>query len=531
MENGLIQVGRTHSWVFPTEGGQYKLSTQAVMDSVNINSKMCMLLGRDFMVFVSGKWRHISEESMIHLVDSIVKRNLKKVGGKKYQVSGSVINTIVSYGRAEMEPWPSSSDIQKVLSDGTYKVITKDTVYRIYTNGTVDTVQNTGQYFNGACLPNFSLDVPLNEDILQFLHSITLGQQDYIDYIQEMFGNIILNQHDPEPYIYLLSGSGKNGKSAFLKLINFMVAQQFSSVEFANINEQNAFLFEQVYVNCPTELGERSFSSAILKAIVSGDPVGVNEKYKSPRTIIPMASMVGSANKLPSIPDTSYGMWRRIQILPFLLKITKKNQIDEVDLMKLFSDNVEGIRSWGFQGLLRFITNRGKHSSCVVIKEASKQYKDEENSVMTFIKDFLFEVVEHCTDGYDFKTLFDGYSTGQKKLVGEQGNRDGAFRIRIRDLYNAYTCWSKKYGFKTFNVKNFKEKLFSESNDYIQKDILLNGEAVYCNILAFKIDMKLGRIEVEVVENTTKQKVESVEMNYDTDLIDFIEKMEVLDGK
>lgn len=115
-----------------------------------------------------------------------------------------------------MSEFPSMNEIQATINDGTYKVITNKKVLKIQSNGEIEQVFNYGQYYNFISLNDFNItndELPL--EVKEFFQSITLNDESYVNYLQELMGHCMLYGHAQEPYIYMLLGSGKKWKINF----------------------------------------------------------------------------------------------------------------------------------------------------------------------------------------------------------------------------------------------------------------------------------------------------------------------------
>lgn len=445
--------------------GEWKVEQSLLFKNIEFDLTKFRNGENGVFIFISGKWKNLNEEQFLKILTNQFKKKMFEYTKEHIALSPQMIKQIFSSMLAFSQEFPESGEIINLMSDGTYKVITKSWVYRITPKTCqVEKVENVGQFFNFACLDDFEINekVKFSPTLKKFFDNITEKNEDYFSYLQEMVGSCLLNQTSPEPYIYILFGGGKNGKSAFNRMLSYVVFHQMASVEFSDINPQNLQLFESKYVNCPSEISDKTFNSSIMKSITSGDPVGVNEKYKDPRKIIPIAKQIASCNKLPSLNDTSFGMWRRLQILPFDFKINSSNKIDENSLFKCFSDESKELRKWAFEGLLRFIKNDGEHTKVLKILEATNSYKEDENNVLQFLKAFFSYIVENFELIKNKKiTSFEGQSINYLIFKFDKGWVCDP-KVVLSELYIHYKFWASSQGYKPVSVKNFRTKIKDE---------------------------------------------------------------------
>lgn len=486
----LIKNHKTNEW---------KVDNSLLHKSFTFNSEIMRRGENGIFIFISGKWKQLNEEQFIKLLSSIFRRMSFKYTKEHVPFSPQLIKNLYLSIFAFIEEFPTHGEIQNVLSDGFYKVISEKKVYKITPKtGEVIEEENKGQYYNFACLKDFDIkEKPkFSPTLKKFFKNLTNNDKDYLSYLQEMIGSCLLNQTSPEPYIYILYGGGKNGKSAFNRMLSYIVFHQISSVEFSNLSEQNLHLFEQKYVNCPSEISDKSFNSSLMKAVTSGDPVSVNEKYKDPRTIIPISKQIASANKLPTLSDSSHGMWRRLQILPFDLKINSSNKIDENTLLKCFSEESEELRKWAFAGLIEFIKNDGEHTKVQKIIEATDSYKEDENNVHQFLKLFFNFIVENFNSIKEKKyTNFFNMDIKPNIFKFDKGWLNDP-KVELHELYIIYKHWAGTQGYKPLSVKNFRTKIKEE---FIKDmDVVSYGANPALQFLIFSYLPK-EKIPVEVI--------------------------------
>ena len=135
-------------------------------------------------------------------------------------------------------------------------------------------------------------------------------------------------------------------------------------------------------VNISAENNSAKVNSEVFKAIVSGDTVEVNRKYKDAISVKIHTKLVLLFNSLPDCDDLTYGYFRKILIIPFNQRIQKED-ID-VSLIDKLKEELPGIFHWAIQGLKRLQKNNYKFSDCEASNVALSKYKEELNPVTIF---------------------------------------------------------------------------------------------------------------------------------------------------
>ena len=127
------------------------------------------------------------------------------------------------------------------------------------------------------------------------------------------------NQMRHEKFLITV-GHGANGKSTILRVWERMLGPQ--NVTHVPLDALGAEfrLFEMMgkLANIASDMKRMDkMEEGRLKELVSGEPLQVNRKFKTPLTMVPTARLIFACNELPPINDRSDGIWRRMIAMPF----------------------------------------------------------------------------------------------------------------------------------------------------------------------------------------------------------------------
>ncbi len=119
----------------------------------------------------------------------------------------------------------------------------------------------------------------------------------------------------------LLVGGGGNGKSAFLRGLTAFLGSRNISSETLHRLEDNRFalvsLAGRLANICADLPGEDLASTSIFKALVGGDRLTAERKFKPAFELAPYARLVFSANRPPRSKDSSEGFFQRWLVVKF----------------------------------------------------------------------------------------------------------------------------------------------------------------------------------------------------------------------
>lgn len=185
----------------------------------------------------------------------------------------------------------------------------------------------------------------------------------------------------------ILVGSGANGKSTFLSILEFLLGREnISTVPMGKLESEfhRAALYNKL-ANISSELEiSELMGSGYFKSIVGGDLVDAAFKFKDSFNFKPFARLLFAMNELPRVRDKSFGFFRRLLIVPFNRQFTGA-QADKT-LPKSLMTEINGIFNWALSGLKRLFDQDGFTASNV-IDEMVEKYKKENNPIISFVED------------------------------------------------------------------------------------------------------------------------------------------------
>lgn len=170
-----------------------------------------------------------------------------------------------------------------------------------------------------------------------------------------------------------LYGSGKNGKSVFVDIVEALLGKENISHESLsdmcgeNGDRSRANLSGKLLNTC-SDVAPNAFSGDIFKRISSGEPISTRQLYKDVATLTDYAKMLFCLNELPRTNDKSNGYFRRFQIIPFKVQIPK-SEVDPKLAEKIVSTELPGIMNWVLEGRKRLITQSGFTESSLCQKQ------------------------------------------------------------------------------------------------------------------------------------------------------------------
>ena len=193
---------------------------------------------------------------------------------------------------------------------------------------------------------------------------------------------------NPHHRAHILFGDGNTGKSTYLKTIQAAMgdyagsarASVFVSEKDNHPAELLPFVDKRLVVL--PELPRGALRSDLLKTVTGGDAISVRGMRENPRTQTPSATLMFSANELPSIRLVDNAIKRRLMIWPF------DHQPERVDVglgAKLVEPkNLSGVVGWLRDGLRDYIqlTAQGQDMPMPdAVRKTTDQYFTEADTI------------------------------------------------------------------------------------------------------------------------------------------------------
>lgn len=170
--------------------------------------------------------------------------------------------------------------------------------------------------------------------------------------------------------VLFLYGSGKNGKSVFVDIVEALLGKENISHE--SLSDMCGENGDRSRANLSGKLlntfAPNAFSGDIFKRIASGEPISTRQLYKDVATLTDYAKMLFCLNELPRTNDKSNGYFRRFLIVPFKVQIPK-SEVDPKLAEKIVSTELPGIMNWVLEGRKRLITQSGFTESSLCQKQ------------------------------------------------------------------------------------------------------------------------------------------------------------------
>jgi putative DNA primase/helicase len=293
---------------------------------------------------------------------------------------------------------------------------------------------------------------------LKFLDTIMGGDQEIVRYLQRCIGYSLTGDIS-EQCLFICYGTGQNGKSTLLTTLLDMLGdygmqavKEMLLVRRADgvRNDLAKLPGVRLLVDVETDAGKR-LSESLVKQLTGGDRVSARFLYGEFFEFTPQCKIWIATNHRPIIRGTDLGIWRRMRLIPFTVKIPddqKDTRLPEKlreELPGIFRWAVEGTRLWLSEGLgmpkrVREATDDYQHSMDVVQRWIDERCVIEEDAKETpthLYQDYrAWCEMEGEKEPHPLSQNFFG-EVLEDKGFPRRRNKHGRWRagIRLRTLY------------------------------------------------------------------------------------------------
>ena len=257
-------------------------------------------------------------------------------------------------------------------------------------------------------------------------------------FLQEFAGYALTTDTSLETALWM-SGPPGSGRSTFLAGLQAMLGNRAGVLGLAEV-ERNRFalsnLTGKTLVMATEQPSAYLASTNVINAIISGEPLQVERKYRDPYDLIPHAKIAWAMNELPRVADANSGLFRRVKVVKF-------PQIPEgrrdPDVKRHIQTEGAGILNWALEGLDR-LKARGYFEVPTAVEDATHHFQSVNDVPATFLEEACVREEKARMTGaqlyrdYKFWCEENGHRPQSSTRVADEWQRLGLERHRIKGV-------------------------------------------------------------------------------------------------
>jgi putative DNA primase/helicase len=234
------------------------------------------------------------------------------------------------------------------------------------------------------------------------------------EFLQEFAGYALTTDTMHELALWLYGPPG-SGKSTFVEGLRTMLGERAGILGLADLERSRfalANLPGKTLVTATEQPSGYVSTTETLNAIISGESITVEQKYRNSYDLIPRAKIAWAMNELPRVSDASSGIFRRVKVVEFP-PIAPESRDPAVK--EGIRNEGAGILNWALEGLYR-LRERGYFEIPEAVEQATAHFRETNDIPALFLEDC-------CV-------------------------RDDAERVQAGKLYAEYKDWCLENGHK-----------------------------------------------------------------------------------
>lgn len=297
-------------------------------------------------------------------------------------------------------------------------------------------------------IPLEQLKSSLVDEINNFM-SLLFPKPELCDYMWDMLSSCLIGNNNNQTF-HIFTGSGSNGKSLLMKLMNHVLGEYHGVVPIGIVCEKRPNIgsvspeimqlkgTRLAVINEPSK-GQR-LNEGPMKALTGGDPIQGRSLFKNTVTYTPQFKLAVCTNVLFDINATDNGTWRRIKVVPYLSTFCD-NPDPNADFEFQVDYNLEDrmLKHWVEPFLSMLVQRAFKNGGiikqkCSIVDSKSQEYRNNQDHIVNFINEKIIadpgEKVKRGELGREFEEWY--------KV--NYGRKD---RPKMKELYD---MMDKKFG-------------------------------------------------------------------------------------
>lgn len=289
---------------------------------------------------------------------------------------------------------------------------------------------------------------------MAFLKRVFDGNAELISYVQRIVGYSLTGYTD-EHKMFVLWGKGANGKSTLLEIILGLTGQ-YGKVADPNLllntmhdrsSVELAVLDGMRMVCCNETDASRSLAESRVKNITGGDTISARHLYSMPFEFRPQFKVWLATNYRPRVKYNSDGLWRRIALIPFEVRIPEHERIKGLNDRLLYEEG-SGILTWAVHGAMDWFKQKDlREPECV--RTATQEYRESEDTLSAFLHEYFHLDSNAVTASNTVRSLYNEWCRRHNEHVASHA----LFKSMLRDRGIEHVRTRAYNGYKGIRVR------------------------------------------------------------------------------
>ena len=369
-------------------------------------------------------WEIIDETNIFATI-----RNISNYSGlSKSQARAIMLNALKDFSRNNKPKELNKNHIQF-----------KNKIYDIKTN---DVFEATSEFFGCNPIP-FNVGDSSETSYIDKLFNDWVGTE-YSKTLYEILAFCCLSDY-PINRLFIFNGSGSNGKSKYIELINRFIGSNNCCSSDLDVLTQSRFESSKLFKKLVCCMGETNFNvlkdTNRIKRLTGGDPISAEFKGKNSFDFLNFSKIIIGTNCVPQCSDKTKGWYRRTLLIDF------PNEFEEgpnpIDLIT--NEEYENLARKCLE-ILPNILLKCSFSNEGSIEDRQRKYEEKSNPILSFINENYEKDINGVISCSETYILFSKYC--DKKGLRKQSYKEFITSLNYNDIETERkNCYKTQDGF------------------------------------------------------------------------------------
>ncbi len=259
------------------------------------------------------------------------------------------------------------------------------------------------------------------------------------DFLHRLIGYCMTGDTS-EQKLFFFHGGGRNGKSSFVDVWSYILGSYATTLPietFLNSTARDggaasphlAKLRGVRLVRSSEAERDAVLAETVIKNVTSGEPILVRELNRPFFELRPQFKLIISGNYKPKIKGTDDGIWRRIVLVPWTVRVP--DDLCDPHLAEKLRAESSGILNRMLAGLREWLQSGLQIPSPIL--EATNDYRSSSDPLSRFLSDCTEPDVEARVSAHDLFAVYEAWTksasvsawtrTGFGRAMGDRGYR------------------------------------------------------------------------------------------------------------
>lgn len=300
-----------------------------------------------------------------------------------------------------------------------------------------------------------------------FLLQIFSGDVALVDYVQRAIGYSLTGDMREE-CMFLLYGSGANGKSTLLEMIAHVTGEYGTTAEFDTFTEtrqansggpsgDRARLLGSRFVRASEMREGQRMNEAVIKSMTSREKQVARHLRQSEFEFYYTHKLWLASNHKPVIRGTDHAIWRRMRLVPF--HVTIRDEDKDADLLDRLKRELPGILRTSVDACLGWLEDGLRPPESVRL--ATAVYREESDVLGAFLADSCWTDDQEREYMVAIASKENGSNVTaiEEARIGAFSSQFEAIEANANDLFAVYSAWSVQRGERVMTQTAFGRRL------------------------------------------------------------------------